>query len=73
MSGSATSPFGSESHEAAGFTLSHWAYDFASLPTTPSMESLRAFDTPLRREDLASRPGSATQRTGAYCDGTLTR
>ena len=35
--------------------------------------SLKAFDTPLRHEDLSPYPESATRRSGAYRDGTFTR
>ncbi len=46
----------------------------ADLLPTPELYSSRwALDTPLRRRDLSRRPGSATRRSGAYRDGTLTR
>jgi hypothetical protein len=45
----------------------------ALLPSQKPYGSLRAFDIPLRREDLSPRPGSATRRAGAYRGGTLTR
>src|SRR5947199_7593499 len=41
--------------------------DVAARALAPSKEAL---DTPLSRDDLASRPGPATERIGAYSDGT---
>ena len=72
MIGSATPPFGFLSHEAAKFTLSHWARRFAPLARGHTA-SRRAFDAPLRRADLSSRPEPATRRSGAYRGGTCTR
>ena len=43
------------------------------LPSRKPLGFLRAFDIPLGRAALTPRPGSATRRSGAYRDGTLTR
>ena len=45
----------------------------ALLPSHEPYGSLRALDAPLGHGDLAPRLEPATQRTGAYCGGTLTR
>src|SRR5438093_843531 len=44
--------------------------DVAARALAPSVEAL---DAPLSRGALAPRPGPATERIGAYSDGTLTR
>src|SRR2546425_7096450 len=44
--------------------------DVAARALAPSVEAL---DTPLRSGALPPRPGPATERIGAYSDGTLTR
>ena len=70
MSGSATRPFGCFCHEAVGFASAGPAN---LLPSVKPCGSMRAFDAPLSRQGLPSRPGPATRRTGASRDGTSAR
>jgi hypothetical protein len=72
MTGSATPPFGSLSHEAAKFTLSHWARKFAPLARD---HTASAGPSTLRSGMGISPqyPEPATRRSGAYRDGTHTR
>ena len=62
MIGPATPPFGSLSHEAAKFTLPHWARSFA--PALGVIRPRDGFRRSARTPDLAGRLEPATRRTG---------
>jgi len=72
LTSSATPPFGFLSHEAAKFTLPHWARRFASLAqghtALAGLSMLRSECRP-----LGPHPEPATRRSGAYRGGTCTR
>jgi hypothetical protein len=72
MTGSASSPF--RAFMSRGCKVHAFAFGprLCSLRAKP-YSSGQAFDAPLRRLDLSSRPGPATRRCGAYRGGTSTR
>ena len=70
MIGSATSPFGFYVTRLQG---SLYPGPARLLPSVSASADPRAFDAPLRLQDLSRNPGPATRFPGGYRGGTFTR